>query len=55
MSERVIMTRVLRNHEKDDGSFDLHPEVERMTGILAAETGTDSSETYHEHVLAKNR
>ncbi len=23
MAERVIMTRVLRNHQKDDGSFDL--------------------------------
>jgi hypothetical protein len=23
MAERVIMTRILRNHEKDDGSFDL--------------------------------
>ena len=23
MAERVIMSRVLRNHQKDDGSFDL--------------------------------
>jgi hypothetical protein len=23
MAERAIMTRILRNHEKDDGSFDL--------------------------------
>lgn len=48
-----LVDRHLRSLQALGGS--VHPEVERMTGVLAGPGSEEPRESYHEHILAKNR